>query len=892
MRTLVRFLLWLFPRRFRRTFENDMLAAFDDRWREHHGWGTAARTVADLTSSALLAHCWLETPRKGDGVMKTLWYDIRFSTRILRKNPGFAAVVILTLALGIGANTAIFSIVDAILLRPLPFHDPGQLMSVIDIAPGAGLRDIGMSPPEYEDLAQRSNVFAQIAAVTQIGGNLTGGGQPERVELMNASPNYFALLGAQPQIGRVFDHNDENKSFSEAAILSDGLWKRRFGGDPNVLGRKIWIDNDLYIVVGVMPPGFRHPGRIHPGRAGMIGADIDLWVASDFVGWPFARRSLNILDAIARLKPGMTAGEARRRLDNFWTVLRKQYPNDYPEESKRSTDLESLQEAVVGKTRPLLVVLLSTVAIMLLIACVNIANLLLARASGRHREIAVRQAMGASRGRLVRQLLTESMLLSLAGGLVGILSASVALDLLLRIVPARIPRLLEVQINPDVLLFALFISLLTGVLFGLVPALETSAWSPSVSLQDGGRAGGGIRQKRAGQLLMVSEFAGCVMLMIGAGLLVRSFWRLTHIDPGFDPRNVLVARVKLPQPNDPKLEPYIRPEDRTVFYRELLRRTRRIPGVSATAITNSVPTSTDLNQSPVTFEGQAVRAGESTLADVVSVSPDYFAVMGARILQGRVFRESDQFGSPDVGVLDQSTALRFWPEASAVGKRLKFGRSQSNARWVSIIGVIGDIRHDGMDVDGVPHVYYPVYQRPVRAFAVVLRSPRNPAFLAESLRRTLQGIDPQVAVFGVRTMEDMLDASLAQHRFSAQMMVAFAALALGLASIGIYGVLAYSMGQRTREIGIRIALGANAAEVSRMVLRQGMQMIVVGVAVGTGLALGLSQLLSRLIFGVSPRDPLVFLATPVILAAVALLAGYVPARRAARVDPVIALRLD
>jgi putative ABC transport system permease protein len=726
-----------------------MLAAFDDRWREHHGWGAAARTVADLTSSALLAHCSLETPRKGDGVMKTLWYDIRFSTRILRKSPGFTAVVILTLALGIGANTAIFSIVDSILLRPLPFRDSGQLMRVMDIAPGAGLRDIGMSPPEYDDLAKRSNVFDQIAAVTQIGGNLTGDGQPERVELMNATPNYFALLGAQPQIGRVFDHNDENKSFSEAAVLSDGLWKRRFGGDPKVLGRKIWVDNDLYIVVGVMPPGFRHPGRIHPGRAGMIGTDVDLWVASDFASWTYARRNLNILDAIARLKPGMAMDEARQRLDNFWSVLRKQYPNDYPEESKRNTDLESLQEAVVGKTRPLLVVLLSTVAIMLLIACVNIANLLLARASGRHREIAVRQAMGASRSRLVRQLLTESVLLSLGGGLVGIFGTSVVLDLLLRIVPARIPRLQEVHINLDVLLFALLISLLTGVLFGLVPAIETLALSLSESLKDGGRAGGGsARQKRTSQMLIVSEVAGCVMLMIGAGLLVRSFWTLTHIDPGFDPRNVLVARVKLPQPNDPKLEPYIRPEDRTVFYRELLRRTREIPGVSTAAITNSVPTSTDLNQSPVTFEGQAVRAGESTLADVVSVSPDYFAVMGARVLQGRVLRESDQLGSPDVVLVDQSTARRFWPAESAVGKRLKFGRPQSNARWVSIVGVIGDIRHDGVDVDGVPHVYSPVYQRPVRAFAVALRSQRNPAYLAESLRKTVQSIDPTVAVFG------------------------------------------------------------------------------------------------------------------------------------------------
>jgi putative ABC transport system permease protein len=392
--------------------------------------------------------------------------------------------------------------------------------------------------------------------------------------------------------------------------------------------------------------------------------------------------------------------------------------------------------------------------------------------------------------------------------------------------------------------------------------------------------------------LIVSEVAGCVMLMIGAGLLVRSFWKLTHINPGFDPRNVLVARVKLPQPNDPKLEPYLRPEDRTVFYRELLRRTREIPGVSTAAITNSVPTSTDLNQSPVTFEGQAVRAGESTLADVVTVSPDYFAVMGARILQGRVFQESDQLGSPDAVLVDQSTARRFWPDGSAVGKRLKFGRPQSSARWVSIVGVIGDIRHDGVAIDGVPHVYHPVYQRPVRAFAVILRSPRNPAFLAESLRKTVQGVDPQVAVFGVHTMEDMLDGSLAQHRFSAQMMVAFAALALGLASIGIYGVLAYSIEHRTREIGIRIALGAKADEVSRMVLWQGMRMIVVGVAIGAGLALAVSQLLSRLIFGVSARDPLVFLAAPTILAVVALVASYVPARRAARVDPVIALRLD
>ncbi|HEV8145245.1 MAG TPA: ABC transporter permease [Bryobacteraceae bacterium] len=820
--------------------------------------------------------------------MGTLLQDVRYGLRVLWKSPGFATVVILTLALGIGANTAIFSIVDAVLLRSLPFRDAGQLVRVVDNLPGVGLKDVGMSVPEFLDYDQRSGLFDQISATWPVSANLTGSDQPARIELLAVSPNYFAMLGAKAQIGRVFGPEDQAAGFAEAVVISDGLWRRAFGGDPKVLGRKLRADNDVYVVVGVMPPEFRHPG---PTTA----TDVDLWGTAGFVGLPFASppdRNRNMLPgAIGRLKAGLSLAQAQAKLDGFTTGLREQFPRSYRPEGKWSVTLEPLQEAVVGKARPLLLVLLGAVAMMLIVGCVNIANLLLSRASGRQREVAVRQALGAARFRLIRQLLTESVLLSLIAGVVGVAASAGMLRMLLGLVPAKIPRLVEVGIDARVLLFSLAVSIVTGILFGLAPALEASRISLADHLKESSRGSGGKRQNRTRGLLVVSEVALCLVLMIGAGLLVQSFRKLTQIDPGFDPRGVLVSRIWLPVPNDPKTDVYATRDNRSTFVREVLRRTRTIAGVQHVAMSTSAPLARDAGQGPITIEGRP-NLNEVTLAEVISVSPEYFTVMGARLMEGRALAETDQPGVPDAVVVDRTTAARYWPGESPIGKRLKLGRPQNQSPWANVVGVVADIRHDGMDVDGVPHVYWSIYQRVGKALAVILRTAGDPATFGEAARREVQAVDPTLPVFGVRTLNEAVEVSLAQQRFSAQIMGAFAVLALGLAAIGIYGVLAYTVGQRTREIGIRMALGARGSEVVGMVLWHGMRLILIGAAVGIAGALALSRLLSRLIYGVSTSDPLVFTVVPLVLIGVAFIASYVPAMRATRIDPIEALRAE
>ncbi len=819
--------------------------------------------------------------------MGTFYQDVRYAFRMLHKSPGFTLVVILTLALGIGANTAIFSIVDAVLLRPLPFHDAGQLVRVVDDARGVGQRDIGMSVLELQDLSQRSGVFDQISAVWPIDANLTGGDRPQRTETLVVGTNYFSLLGAKAQLGRLLGPEDDAAGFAEGVVISDSLWKKAFGGDPHVLGRKIRSDDDVYTIVGVLPPDFRHPGRTLAG-------DVEIWSVAGFAANPFpppnrARRMLP--GAIARLKPGVSLQESQARLDAFTAALRREFPNDYRENAKWTVQLEPLQDAVVGQVRPLLWVLLGAVTMMLLTGCVNIANLLLARASGRQREVAIRQAMGAMRGRLIRQLLTESVILSLIAGVVGVTAAAWTVKLSLTLIPTKIPRLHEVGLDFRVLLFALAVSLITGVLFGLAPALEASGISLVEHLKEAGRGSGrSKRQNRISSLLIVSEFAICMVLMMGAGLLVRSFWKLTQVDPGFNPNNVLAARIWLPRPNDPKADIYAKPEDRTTFTREVLRRVGSLPGVSSVAMTTNVPLSGLANSLPITVEDRNTQAGETALAEFVGVSPDYFKVLETPLLEGRYLAENDVPASMPVAILDRTTARRYWPNQSALGKRVRLGGPQSP--WLTVVGVVGDIRHDGMDVDGIPHVYLSIYQRNGKSLGMVLRSPADPTVLGTEITRQIQSVDPNMPVFGVRSMSDMIAGSLAQRRFSAQLMGAFAALALLLAAIGIYGVLAYSIGQRTREIGIRMALGAQRTEVIKMVLWQGMRLIFAGVAVGILAAVALSQVLSRLLHGVSATDPVVYTVVPLSLLVVAFLASYIPAHKATRIDPMIALRYD
>ena len=816
--------------------------------------------------------------------------DLRYSLRSLARNPGFTATVILTLALGIGANTAIFSIVDAVLLRALPFPQPEQLVRVIDNAPGVNARDIGMSVPELADLQDRAGIFQFIAGVWPIDGNSTGGGRPERIEALAISYNYFELLGVKPALGRLIESRDRTNGFADACVISYDFWQRNFAGDPHVLGKTLREDGDAYTIVGVTPRGFRHPGRT-------LSSDVDMWAATSFYGDPFPanppRSNTYIPGAIARLKPGLTVAEAQQRLDAFVAELRAQYPRDYRPETRFSIQLEPLKDALTGNVRTLLLMLLGAVGMMLLIGCVNIANLLLARAAGRQREVVLRQALGASRWRLIRQMLTESLLLAFAAGFAGVIGAAANLRLLLELAPSRLPRLAEVGVDARVLVFSIVVCVLTGVLFGLAPALETPAIELAGRLREGGRgAGSSRRQTLATGVLVTTEFAICLMLMTGAGLLVRNFWSLTHANPGFDPHNAMVARIWLPQPNNPRNDPYARVQDRAVFIRETLRRARALPGVSAAAMSTSFPMGARGVPNVVTVEGRAVSAGDSTLAEIVSVSPDYFHVLGAPQVEGRAISDLDQLGSALVGVVDRSAAVHFWPGESPVGKRIKLGRQQSTNPWVTIVGVVGDIRHDGMDADPVPHLYVSLWQRAGKVLALEVRGVGDLSSLAEPLRREIQAIDPNLPVFGVATFDRLIDTSLAPHRFSAQLMGAFAVLALLLAALGAYGVLAYFVGQRTREIGVRMALGARASSVVRMVAVQGMRPAMLGTAIGLAGSLLLGRFLSTLLYGVSVSDPFVLVAAPATLLTTAIAACAIPARRATRVDPLEALRYE
>jgi putative ABC transport system permease protein len=788
-------------------------------------WEELFKTAKVLSSrfhhgqkSAIVGH----TPVRSDGAkhktkprvsqacpMNNLLRDIRYSLRTLAKSPGFTAVVILTLALGIGANTAIFSIVDAVLLRPLPFSEPGKLARIINDAQGLGLRDTGMSVPELQDLTGRVDIFEEVSATWPVDANLTGSDHPERIELMVVGPGYFSLLGARPQIGRVFEPEDRAPGFSEAAVISDGLWRRLFGADPKTLGKQIRVDNDLYTIVGVMPAGFRHPGRT-------VATDVEMWGTAGFVAAPFPtvpqRSQRAIPGAIARLKRGVSLPQAQSILDGLAETLQREFPGDYRPNAQSRMRIEPLRESLVSNVRPLLWVLLGAVALMLLIGCVNVANLLLARASGRERELAIRQALGAPRGRIVRQLITESVVLSMIAGVVGVGAAAVTLRLLLDLAPARLPRLNEISVDVRVLLFALLVSLITGIAFGLAPAIESSRLS--MTNRGSGRS---VRQNRISSTLVIAEFAICMVLLTGAGLLVRSFWMLTSLNPGFNPQNVLVARIWLPVPNDPATDVYAKVEDRRNFVKEVLRRTSVLPGVTAAAMSTSVPLSNDINPFSITVENRA-QSSEGLQAELVSVSPEYFTVMGTPLLSGRVFQETDQIGVPLVALVDRFTAQRFWPGESAIGKRVKIGGPQSRQPWASVVGVVGDIRHDGIAVDGVPHLYFSIFQRVTKVLGVVLRGSADPSALSEAARRAIQAVDPNLPVFGIRTLSEMVAASVTQQRFSAQLMASFAVLAMLLAAIGIYGVLAYSIGQRTREIGIRMALGARGSEVVRMIV--------------------------------------------------------------------------
>jgi predicted permease len=825
--------------------------------------------------------------------MGTLLQDVRYGLRMLAKKPTFAIVAVLTLALGVGANTAIFSIVNAVLLRSLPYRDPDRLVRIFFNEPGVGLRDVRFSKPELDDLQTRAGVFENVTPIFEGSENLTGAQQPERVEGVNGSFSYFSMLGVTPQIGRLFGPQDVVPGFAPLAVISDGLWRRAYGADPNVVGHTIRIDGDPLSIIGVLPRGFRHPGPTTSGDAEVFGAG---GLSAD--PFPKPMRGTRILvHGIGRLKPGLTMVQAQERLTAMAAQLRHDFPTDYPPQAQWTIEIQPLQETLVGKVRPMLLALLGAVISIVFIISLNIANLLMARASERQQEMAVRLALGASRGRMVRQMLTESMLLSLIGGTAGIATAVGTLGIILRFVPSNIPRLNEVRIDWMVLAFALLISILTGLVFGLAPALHSAKVALYSAIREGGRGSGySTKTGRLRDVLIVSELAFAVILMVGAGLLLRTLRDLLQENPGFNPTQVVTANTWLGVPNDPKTDPYLGIRGTATFDRELLRRMKAIPGVELAAITSSLPT-TNTNPNAVggvavegfAIEDRPVESSQDLRAERIRISPDYFKVFQATLLRGRSFTEDDEDGKPLVAIIDESTAHKYWPTRDPLGRRVRFGKDPTKP-WTTVVGIIKDIKSDGLDIDGVPHVYVSTYQDPSKQVSVVLRTSLPATLLEPQIRHEIQSIDPGLPVFNVSSMNDVLDRSLASRRFSADLVGGFAGLAVLLASIGIYGLLAYMVGQRSREIGIRMALGARRGDILRLFLHKGVALAGVGIVAGLVVSASTASMMASLLYGVRPHDPAVFLIVPLLLFAVAALASYLPARRATKVNPMIAFR--
>jgi putative ABC transport system permease protein len=824
-------------------------------------------------------------------MLTTIWHDLRYAVRMLRNQPGFAAVAIITLSLGIGANTAIFSVVDAVLLRQLPFPKPENIVLVRDDLSGRKAENVGISVDELKDLQERSGIFEQVSAVWPVDANLTGSDHPERIELLAVSPNYFSLLGASAQVGRVLGPQDQAQGFAEGVVISNGLWRRLFGADPKVLGRKVYADSDIYTIVGVMPPGFRHPGQT-------LRNDVEMWATAGFAANPFGPpvRNQRILPgAIGRIKPELTVAQAQSQLNTFIANLRNEFPKDYPAEVGWSVKLLPVHATMVGGVQTTLLVLLAAVGVVLLIGCVNIANLLLARSSGRKREMAIRVALGAGRRRLVMQLLTESLLLSFLGGAAALFIVTVFKSVLLSVVPANTPRLSEVGVNASVLIFVFAVSTLTGLIFGLIPALQASRPDLTMGLKEGSQgAGAGARHQRFRGALVVVEFALSLVLMIAAGLLLRSFSRLMDVNPGFDSSHVLLARIWLPVPNNPDLDPYRPPEKRAAFIKEVLRRTSALPGVQYAAIGsgNGVPLLDQSKPGVFTIEDQPAIDANLPRTKFTTVSADYFRVLGTPLTRGRFLAASDDEKALRVALVDEAFAGRFFPNSDPIGRHVKPGPRESKAPWITIEGVVGNIKSDGVDQPDQPHLYLPILQNPGYAMALYVRTESDPGALTQALRQQVQAVDPNLPLFGERTMDDLVSASLAQRRFAMQVVGVFGVLALLLAGIGIYGVMAYSVTQRTREIGIRLALGASTASIFRWLLKQGLRLTLIGAGVGLVAALSLTRLLRGLLFGIAPTDVITYGGLTLLLAGVALLACYIPARRATKVDPLIALRSE
>jgi predicted permease len=828
--------------------------------------------------------------------IENLLFDLKYAVRMLGRSPGFAFVSIATIALGIGATTAIYSVIDATLLHPLPYPNPAELVRIQDDLSGVGAHNIGISVPEWRDL-ESSGIF-QSVSVSGTGAdvNLTGSAQPERLSYKHVTPNYFTVFGVDAQLGRTFDPQDATPGFNLEAVISDELWRREFGADPHIVGKALRLDNDTYHVVGVMPRGFRDLGSTSEERK------TETWLAAGMAGLPFPPplRGTRIQGrVVARLRPGLSIAAAQGHLDALIESLKKQYPAEYPAQAAWTVRLSPLSESVVGSVRQSLILLFGAVGLVLLISCVNVSNLLLARASARGREIAVRQALGAQRTRLIRQFLTEILLLFLLGGSAGFAILFCAQHFLLRLVPESLPHLNDISINWGVMVFALAVSVAAGTIFGLAPAWLMSRFDLVGTLRQEGRGSiGSLGRARARKILVISELALSLVLMVAAGLLLRSFWDLFKVQPGFNPDRVMAIHTWLPGPNDPATDIYRTATQESVLLREILRRSRSLPGVEGAAIGDvaALPLGhSNPSQLPLIREGIETMDNRAPLIDGPIVSPEYFHLLGMALERGRLFSYQDLEDTPQVAVINQAAARTYWPNQDPIGKRVRLRldsrqpSSTAKPAWTTIVGVIADARTESLTDSAVPQIYRSVYQRSTKDLAIFLRGQLDASVISAQVREQVQSIDPELPVFHAETLDDVLATSLSVRRFSMEMVALFAATALLLAGLGIYGTISYVVNEQRQEIAIRLALGAQRGNILKMVLRRGLGLAAVGAAMGVAGALIVSHLMSGLLYGVSPTDLPTFVGVTLVLTTVALAATCIPALRAMRLDPITAL---
>lgn len=821
--------------------------------------------------------------------MQTLLQDLRYGARMLAQKPGFTLVAAITLALGIGANTAIFSVVNAVLLSSLPFDHPETLVRVTGDLNKRNVMDVGLSVPELFDYRDAPDLFENISGLYPINVNLTGGDQPERIETLLVDVNYFDILGVKAQLGRTFLPEDYNPGNAELCVISDALWRQHFGADPNVLGKTLRLDNDPTTIVGVMPPRFRHPGRT-------LQSEVEIWSPSGWVAPPFNapnRGAYFLQGALARLKPGVTVAAAQARMESIGQQLREQYPNDYLESAGWAPRLTELQDDLVGNVRPALFVILIAVGAVLLIACTNVASLLLARASARQREIAIRCALGAGRSQIIRQLLTESLLLAVIGGVLGILLAYWGTDLIVALSPTNILRFGEVGLDGRVLVFTFVISIATGIIFGLAPAIQFSKPNLQETLRSVSRsatAPGGRERIRSS--IVVLQFALTLILMIAAALLIRSFWQLQNTNTGFSAKNILTASLWLPLPNQRETGPYFQSSRRISFYREVIERVSALPGVERVGGVSLLPLAGRPFTGNFGIEGRTPEAGESYSAQSLLATPDYFETLGISLIKGRLFTLQDDQNRPGAAIINVSLAERYFPGEDPIGKRIRFGGPGSQAPWLTVIGIVHDVKTEGIEFEDKPQIYRSVFQSPGASLSLVARTSSDAATLSEAVRREVRAADPDMPVYAVRSIDEIVAAALGRQRFTMILLGAFASVALFLSAVGIYGVTSWMTSLRTREIGIRRALGAGRGDVLKLIISRGMKVSLIGVTIGLAGAMGLTRLMTSLLYGVSATDPLMFAGVALLLALVALVACYIPARRATKVDPLIALRYE